>query len=74
MESMAQKIDWLDGYDPVASGEQSKYGIDLEGLRYNLTLTPEQRFEQHQAALKFSLAIRDAGRADRLKQANCRSK
>ena len=64
MDSMAKK-DLLDGYDPVAAGEQDEAGVDLEGLRYNLTLTPEQRFEQHNRALANYIAIRNAGIAAR---------
>lgn len=48
---MADK-DWLDGYDPVAAGEQDENGTDLVGIRYNLTLSVAQRIEQHRRALE----------------------
>ncbi len=36
-------------------GEQDSAGIDLARLRYNLTLTDEERLAQHQRAARFVL-------------------
>ena len=55
--------EWMEGYDPVAAGEQAEDGTDLEGIRYNLTLTVAQRIERHRqglASLLFLEELRDA--------------
>jgi hypothetical protein len=44
------KQDLLDGYDPVAEGEQTVDGTDLIGIRYNLSLSLAERIEQHRRA------------------------
>ena len=36
-------------------GEQDAEGVDIAKLRYNLTLTDDQRLEQHQKAARFVL-------------------
>ncbi len=43
-------------------GEQDEFGNDLERLRYNLSLTPKERLEQHNRALISVLRIREAVR------------
>ena len=53
------KIEGLDGYDPVAEGEQDENGVDLVGLRYNLSLTPMERLEQHNKAAASIIWLRD---------------
>lgn len=40
---MEQKTDWLDGYDPVAEGEQDERGVDLLGLRASLGMSVADR-------------------------------
>ena len=52
--------EWMEGYDPVASGEQDANGIDLDTLRYNLSLTPEQRWERYVASATQMLKLIDA--------------
>ena len=52
------EVEWMKGYDPVAAGEQAEDGTDLEGIRYNLTLTVAQRIEQHRSALESILWLR----------------
>lgn len=42
--------DGLDGYDPVAAGEQAEDGTDLFGIRHNLSLSVSERIEQHRRA------------------------
>ena len=57
------EVEWMKGYDPVAAGEQAEDGTDLEGIRYNLTLTVAQRIEQHRqglSSLLFLEELRDA--------------
>jgi len=41
----------LGGYDPVAEGEQDERGVDLLGLRANLTLSVTERIEKHRRSL-----------------------
>ncbi|MBN9504283.1 MAG: hypothetical protein J0H02_21075 [Armatimonadetes bacterium] len=52
----------MDGETPTSNEfpEQDEFGNDLERLRYNLTLTPKQRIEQHNNALRSVLRIREA--------------
>lgn len=47
-------------------GEQNSYGIDLTMLRYNLSLTPEERWNQHQRALEFALLCMEEAKNARL--------
>ncbi len=42
-------------------GEQDANGIDLSCLRANLRLTPTERLEKHQRALKLVKEVRNAG-------------
>ena len=61
-----ERTDALDGYDPVASGEQASDGTDLVGIRHNLTLSVAERIEQHRRALSSLLwleKLRDAPRS-----------
>ena len=55
----------LDGYDPIAEGEQAEDGTDLVGIRYNLTLTVAQRIEQHRQGLSSLLWIEKLRHAPR---------
>ncbi|MEZ0327488.1 MAG: hypothetical protein ACAH95_16440 [Fimbriimonas sp.] len=41
-------------------GEQDANGVDLGKLRYNLTLTDDQKLEQHQLAARFVLECMNA--------------
>ena len=45
------------------------FGIDIEHLRYMRRLTPTERLERHQAALRLMLDLRDAGMRHRRAQA-----
>ncbi len=45
-----------DGLSPMERAEA--YGIDLSLLDESLKLTPEQRMDQHQAALELAAALR----------------
>jgi len=42
--------------------EQDANGIDLTLIRANLRLTPAQRMEKHDRALRFMLELRRSGR------------
>ena len=44
-------------------GDQDESGVDISLLRENLRLTPTERLEHHQQALKFYLEVRRAGTA-----------
>jgi hypothetical protein len=48
-------------------GDQDENGIYLSLLRANRKLTPTQRLEKHQRALKAFLEVRRAGRTARLR-------
>ena len=52
------KVDWLDGYDPVAEGEQAEDGTDLIGIQHNLTLSLLERIEQHRCAVESVLWLK----------------
>ncbi len=41
-------------------GEQSEDGVDIAQLRYNLSLTDQERIEQHDRALRLFLQCREA--------------
>jgi hypothetical protein len=43
--------------------EAKAAGIDVEAIEHNLTLTPDERWRQHDAALALVLALRAAGQA-----------
>jgi hypothetical protein len=60
------KIEKLDGYDPVAEGEQDERGVDLIGIRHNLALTPLERLERHNRAAASILWLRDVLKPTRL--------
>jgi hypothetical protein len=47
-------------------GEQDENGVDLSLLASNLRLTPTQRLQKHQQALKLVLEMDRAGRLARL--------
>jgi len=47
-------------------GEQDENGVDVARLRYNLTLTNEQRVEQHQKAARFVLECMSAAERSRV--------
>jgi hypothetical protein len=49
-------------------GEQDEAGNDLEWLRYNLTLTPTQRYQMHQRRLLSVLRLREAVRIARARK------
>lgn len=51
-------------------GEQDEFGNDLEWLRYNLTLTPTQRYEKHQRRLLSVMRLREAVRSARTRKAS----
>jgi len=42
-------------------GDQDANGVDLSHLRANLRLTPTERLEKHQQALKLVMEVRRAG-------------
>jgi hypothetical protein len=46
-------------------GEQDEAGNDLDWLRYNLSLTPTERYRKHQRALQSVLKLREAFRLAR---------
>jgi len=43
--------------------DEDENGIDLDILRANLRLTPEERVLQHEARLELILALRNAAKA-----------
>ena len=55
-------------------GEQGESGIDIEQLRANLKLTPTERMEKAQKAIRFFEEVRRAGRNHRLSQSSRSSK
>ncbi len=57
-----ERKDELNGYDPVAEGEQAEDGTDLVGIRYNLTLSVSERIEQHRRAMESVLWLRSLKR------------
>ena len=52
--------EWMEGYDPVASGEQDENGVDLVALRQNLSLTIDERWEQYVVSAGQMLKLIDA--------------
>jgi hypothetical protein len=52
--------DRVDGWDFPPTDESGE--VDLEQIRYNLSLTPGERLAQNDRALKFVEALREAGR------------
>ncbi len=53
--------------------EQDENGIDISSLRRNLLLTPTQRIEKMQVALKFAREIKRAGERAGLSRRNSRT-
>lgn len=53
------------GEAPSLFGEQSVDGVDLEHLRYNLTLTPAQRIERNLRAVESMQVLYEAVRLAR---------
>lgn len=51
-------------------GEQDESGVDISMLRENLRLTPEERLQKHERALRFVLELRHAGEAAGLSYAS----
>jgi hypothetical protein len=49
-------------------GEQDEAGNDLEWLRYNLSLTPTERYRKHQSRLYSVHRLREACRLARAQQ------
>ncbi len=47
-------------------GEQDVNGVDLGLLRYNLTLTIDQRLEQHESGLRLMIDLQKAAENARL--------
>lgn len=56
----------MNAENQVNWGEQDEYGNDIAMMRYNLTLTPDQRYEQHQKALRFALLCMEAAENARI--------
>jgi hypothetical protein len=54
------KIEELDGYDPVAEGEQDERGVDLVGLRANRSLSVSERLAKIQQSVNSFVAFRNA--------------
>lgn len=42
-------------------GDQDANGVDISCLRANLSLTPRERLEKHQGALKLTREVQNAG-------------
>ncbi len=57
--------DVLEGFDPVASGEQGEDGTDLVGIRHNLTLSLTERIEQHRRSAESMLWLEKLRHAPR---------
>jgi hypothetical protein len=51
-------------------GEQDEAGNDLARLRYNLSLTPTERYRNHQRALESMLKLREASKLARSHQSD----
>lgn len=54
--------DWLEGYDPIASGEQDEWGCDIWGIRDNLALTPTERVRKHALGIRSLYILQNARR------------
>jgi hypothetical protein len=63
------KIEELDGYDPIAEGEQDERGVDLIGLKANRSLTVAERLAKLQQSANSFLAFRDAIQSSRSRKA-----
>ena len=62
------KIEELDGYDPVAEGEQDERGVDLVGLRANRSLSVSERLIKIQQSVNSFVAFRNALQSPRSNQ------
>jgi hypothetical protein len=62
-----EKHDWLDGYDPVANGDQDENGVDLYLVRSALALTPAQRYERFLRGMESVYWLQNARQATRSK-------
>lgn len=51
---------WKTDDGRTASQRAEAYGIDLTLITENMRLTPEQRLDQHQAALELASALQKA--------------
>ncbi len=56
-----------DKQEPWRNPDENEFGIDLERLRRNLLLTPEERLEKHQRGLECVLALREAAKHRRVR-------
>jgi hypothetical protein len=63
------KLELLNGYDPVAAGEQDENGVDLELIRSNRSLSYEDRVEQHRRWATYVLTLMRASEAAGLRKA-----
>ena len=63
------KIADLDGYDPIAEGEQDERGVDLLGLRENLRLTVGERLLKAQKSANSLMWFRNALQSSRPRKA-----
>lgn len=52
----------MDKKQTQAEKKAKEYGIDPSLTEFNLSLSYEERLEQHQRALELALALRKAGR------------
>jgi len=48
--------------DHKSDTEAEEFGVDVERIRYNLTLTVEERLENHRRAWENVLLLREAGK------------
>ncbi len=63
------KLEALDGYDPVAAGEQDERGTDLVGLRESLRMSTEERLRVGIASANSAFRFADAVRTARSRKA-----
>ena len=48
--------------DSEKNSEPTKPNFDISVIEYNLSLTPEERIENHEAARELMLDLREAGK------------
>jgi transcriptional regulator with XRE-family HTH domain len=48
------------GYEECDWGEQDSYGIDIEQLKYNLALSDDEKYDQHERAVQFALMCKES--------------
>jgi hypothetical protein len=58
MEMEFELLDWEEG-DPNL-GRQDEFGIDLEEIRFNLLLTPTERYHKYRAGMTQFLLLHGA--------------